>query len=181
MPALDAETSKHAKALSPDEIKAEELFKKLYRPHRYSKHLKYLEIPEFDAKESFLTDECFEISETGLDDEDGIKLGLAMKVHQPDSLTSIFFYRNQMGDAGFHGIIDQIHHVPQLEVLYGAENQFTDRAFEAFIRLVDTGGGRKIHHISLQKNQIGDAGARHLAGALAKGAFPELQALEGLP
>ena len=96
---------------------------------------------------------------------DGVKLGLAMKVHRPEPLTSIYFYRNRMGDAGFHGIIDQLHHVPQLEVLYGAENQFTDRAFEAFVHLVDTGGGRKINHISMQKNAIGDQGAKYLAEA----------------
>ncbi len=171
----EAEPIVEATAPTDDELKAEELFKKLYQPQRMSKHLKYLEIPEFDAKEAFVAERIFEISERGLDDADASKLAAAMRVFRPAEMEELYIYLNHIGDAGFTEIVGELHHLPQLDLLWAAQNEISDAGFASFGQLVASGGAARLTRLVMHGNKIGDAGAKAFADAIADGALPELK------
>jgi len=158
---------------APIEEQAEAFFAKFTEPARPSEHLKYLELPAWDARHSFVTDAAFDLGDRAIDACDALGLSSAMRTLRPAQLTELHLHRCSLCADGLAAVVAALPALPALESLFAMQNGAGDGAMSAFAGLART-GGVPLRRLALQENGITDCGAASLAAALA-GATPQLE------
>lgn len=164
------------RVLCAEEQQAQAFFNKFTLPARPCEHLKYRELPAFNAKGAFLAEEVFDVGDRRVDDDDCHGLAAALALLHPPQLRQLHLQRCSMGD-GFAAVLEALTAVPSLELVFAPQNQIGDVAMLGFDRLIAVGASLGLRKLALPTNRIGDAGAVSLAHALRAAVLPELEYL----
>jgi hypothetical protein len=159
-----------------EEQQTQAFFNKFSLPARPCGHLKYRELPAFNARSAFLTDKVFDVGDRPVDDDDCRRLATALTLLQPPQLRQLHLQRCSVGD-GFGAVIEALAAVPSLELVFAPQNQIGDTAMLAFDSLAAAGAPVGLKKLALPTNRIGDAGVLSLVHALRAAMLPELEYL----
>jgi len=109
MPSEDAPIEE---ATERDLEQAEEFFAKFTEPARPSEHLKYLELPAWDARHSFVTDAAFDLGDRAIDACDALGLSSAMRTLRPAQLTELHLHRCSLCADGLAAVVAALPALP---------------------------------------------------------------------
>jgi len=131
-----------------------------------SKHLKYLEIPAWDCRESLEEEPVLHMSDRDVTDDDAVALGRAMSIIKPEQLTRLYMTRNKLTDKGCAALAQGCADCPNFEMFYMQLNQIGDMGL---IAIASSMKFSTMYQLVLTENCVTDLGVKELAKSIADG------------
>jgi len=140
-----------------------------------SKHLKYLEIPAWDCRETLEEEPVLHMSDKDMTDDDAVVLGRAMSIIKPPTLQRLYMTRNKLTGKGCAALAAGAADCPCFEVLYMQKNKIDD---SGLIALSSSMKNSTMWQLVLTENLITDVGIKAFAKQVSDGkSFLKMKAL----
>jgi len=131
-----------------------------------SKHLKYLEIPAWDCRESLEEEPTMHLSDRDVTDDDAVALGRCMSIIKPEQLLRLYVTRNHLTDKGAAALAQGCADCPNFELLYMQANKIGDGGL---IEIAKCMKATPMWQLVLSENVVTDVGVKAFAQSVADG------------